>query len=150
LPVALGDQLEADLRQALRAGDALRVSTIRLARAAIKNAEIDKQRPLTDEETQDILLTEVKRRREAIEAFERGGREDLSRKESLEMAILTHYLPVPLTEEDLRRLIGETIAALGAAAPADTNRVMAAVMPKVRRRADGALVNRLVRQALGG
>src|SRR3989337_2041539 len=78
--VGLGEQLEADLRQALRAGDAVRVSTIRLTRAAIKNAEIEKQRPLTDEEIQAIPLGEVKRRREAIEAFERGGRGDPCRQ----------------------------------------------------------------------
>ncbi len=148
--MGLGEQLEADLRQALRGGDAVRVSTIRLTRAAIKNAEIDKRRPLTDEEIQDILLGEVKRRREAIEAFTRGGRDDLSRKEALEMAILTEYLPAPLPEEELRRIIAEVVAELGAASPADTGRVMAAVMPKVRRRAAGAVVNRLVRQALGG
>lgn len=148
--MGLGEQLEADLRQALRAGDAVRVSTIRLTRAAIKNAEIEKQRPLTDEEIQDILLGEVKRRREAIEAFERGGRDDLSRKEALEMAILTQYLPAPLSEEELRRIIAEVVTELSAASPADTGRVMAAVMPKVRRRAEGAVVNRLVRQALGG
>jgi len=148
--VGLGEQLEADLRQALRAGDAVRVSTIRLTRAAIKNAEIEKQRPLTDEEIQDILLGEVKRRREAIEAFERGGRDDLSRKEALEMAILTQYLPAPLSEEELRRIIAEVVTELRVASPADTGRVMAAVMPKVRRRAEGAVVNRLVRQALGG
>lgn len=148
--MGLGEQLEADLRQALRAGDAVRVSTIRLTRAAIKNAEIEKQRPLTDEEIQDILLGEVKRRREAIEAFERGGRDDLSRKEALEMAILTQYLPAPLSDEELRRIIAEVVTALSAASPADTGRVMAAVMPKVRRRAEGAVVNRLVRQALGG
>lgn len=148
--MGLGEQLEADLRQALRGGDAVRVSTIRLTRAAIKNAEIDKRRPLTDEEIQDILLGEVKRRREAIEAFTRGGRDDLSRKEALEMAILTEYLPAPLPEEELRRIIAEVVAELGAASPADSGRVMAAVMPKVRRRAAGAVVNRLVRQALGG
>ncbi len=148
--MGLGEQLEADLRQALRGGDAVRVSTIRLTRAAIKNAEIDKRRPLTDEEIQDILLGEVKRRREAIEAFTRGGRDDLSRREALEMAILTEYLPAPLPEEELRRIIAEVVAELGAASPADSGRVMAAVMPKVRRRAAGAVVNRLVRQALGG
>lgn len=148
--MGLGEQLEADLRQALRAGDAVRVSTIRLTRAAIKNAEIEKQRPLTDEEIQDILLGEVKRRREAIAAFERGGRDDLSRKEALEMAILTQYIPAPLSEEELRRIITEVVTELSAASPADTGRVMAAVMPKVRRRAEGAVVNRLVRQALGG
>lgn len=134
----------------MRAGDTVRVSTIRLARAAIKNAEIARRRPLTDEEIQDILLGEVKRRREAIEAFERGGREDLSRREALEMAVLTQYLPAPLSEEELRRIIAEVIAELGAASLAEAGRVMAAVMPRVRRRAEGATVSRLVRQALGG
>jgi len=148
--VGLGERLEADLRQALRAGDAVRVSTIRLARAAIKNAEIAKQRPLSEEEIQDILLGEVKRRREAIEAFERGGREDLSRREALEMAVLTQYLPAPLSEEELRRIVAEAVAELGATSPAEVGRVMAVVMPRVRRRAEGAVVSRLVRQALGG
>jgi len=147
--VGLGEQLEEDLRRALRAGDALRVSTIRLTRAAIKNAEIEKRRTLTDEEIQDILLTEVKRRREAIEAFQRGGRDELAHKESLEMAILTGYLPAPLGEEELRRIIAEVVGDLGAASPAEVGRVMAAVMPRVRRRAEGAVVNRLVREALG-
>ena len=146
--MGLGEQLEEDLRRALRAGDALRVATIRLARAAIKNAEIEKQRPLTDEEIQDILLGEVKRRREAIEAFQRGGRDELAHRESLEMAILTGYLPAPLGEEELRRIIAEVVAELHAATPADVGRVMAAVMPRVRRRAAGAVVNRLVREAL--
>lgn len=134
----------------MRAGDALRVATIRLARAAIQNAEIEKRRPLTEDELQDILQHQVKRRREAIEGFQRGGREDLARKESLEMAILLGYLPPPFGEDDLRRIIAEAVAGLGTASPRDTGRVMAAVMPKVRGRAEGATVNRLVREALGG
>jgi uncharacterized protein YqeY len=146
--VGLGRQLEEDLRQALRAGDAVRVSTIRLARAAIKNAEIDRRRPLADEEIQDILVREVKRRREAIEAYQRGGREDLAGRERLEMAILTAYLPPPLGEEDLRRIIGEVVSELGGTA--EVGRVMAAVMPRVKRRADGAVVSRLVREVLRG
>jgi uncharacterized protein YqeY len=148
--VGLDRQLDEDLRQAMRAGDALRVATIRLARAAIQNAEIEKRRPLTEDELQDILQHQVKRRREAIEGFQRGGREDLARKESLEMAILLGYLPPPFGEDDLRRIIAEAVAGLGAASPRDTGRVMATVMPKVRGRAEGATVNRLVREALGG
>ncbi len=148
--MALGEQLEADLRQALRAGDGIRLSTIRLTRAAIKNAEIDKQRALSDEEIQDIIVGEVKRRREAIEAYHRGGREDLAHKESLEMAILTQYLPPPLAEEDLRSIIREIVTELGAGAPGDAGRVMAAVMPRVKRRADGGAVSRLVREMLRG
>lgn len=134
----------------MRAGDALRVATIRLARAAIQNAEIEKRRPLTEDELQGILQREVKRRREAIEGFQRGGREDLVRKESLEMAILLGYLPPPIGEDDLRRIIAEAVAGLGTASPRDAGRVMAAVMPKVRGRAEGATVDRLVREALGG
>ncbi len=146
--MALGEQLEADLRQALRAGDGIRLSTIRLTRAAIQNAEIDKQRVLSDEEIQDIIVGEVKRRREAIEAYQRGGREDLAHKESLEMAILMQYLPPPLAEDDLRRIIHDVLTELGAGAPADAGRVMAVVMPRVKRRADGAVVSRLVRESL--
>lgn len=134
----------------MRAGDALRVATIRLARAAIQNAEIEKRRPLTEDELQDILQHEVKRRREAIEGFQRGGREDLARKESLEMAILLGYLPPPIGEDDLRRIIAEAVTATGAASPRDAGRIMAVVMPKVRGRAEGATVNRFVREALGG
>lgn len=99
--MGLQDRLEEDLKGALRGGDALRVSTIRLARAALKNQEIERRRPLTEEEIEAVLQGEVKRRREAIDAFQRGGRDELARKESLEMAVLLQYLPAPLSEEDL-------------------------------------------------
>lgn len=134
----------------MRAGDALRVSTIRLARAALKNAEIERRRPLTEEEIDAVLQTEVKRRREAIEAFQRGGRDELARKESLEMAVLLQYLPAPLSEEELRRLIGEAVKATGASSLREMGRVMAVLMPRTRGKADGSVVSRLVREALGG
>jgi len=148
--VTLQDRLEDDLKGALRGGDALRVSTIRLARAALKNQEIERRRPLTEEETEAVLAAEVKRRREAIEAFQRGGRDDLARKESLEMAVLLQYLPTPLSEVEVRRIIGEVVAETGASSPREMGRVMAAVMARVRGRAEGAVVSRLVREALGG
>ncbi len=93
-------RLDADLQEALRARDTLRISTIRLARAALQNAEIDLARPMSDAEVVEILHREVRRRREAIEGFERGGRADLVQQEQLEMAILVGYLPQPLEEED--------------------------------------------------
>ena len=147
--MALADRLQEDLHRALRAGDTLRVSTIRLARAAVHNAQIERGRPLTDPEVEEILGREMKRRREAIEAYTKAGRDDLARKESLEFAILGEYLPPPLTEADLRAVIHETVSQLGARGPQDMGRVMGAVMPRVKGRADGGLVNRLVREALG-
>lgn len=125
------------------------MSTIRLARAAIHNAAIERGRDLTDVEIEDIIGREIKRRREAVEAYARGGRDDLARKESLELAILSEYLPPPLPEPELRALIAEAVSQTAAKGPPDIGRVMGILMPKVRSRADGALVSRLVREALG-
>src|SRR3989454_3355240 len=107
--MTLADRLAADMRKALLAGDSLRVSTIRLARASIQNAAIERGRDLTDEEIIEILSREMKRRREAIEAFAKGGRDDLGRKETLEVAILTEYVPAPLSPPEPAALIAEAI-----------------------------------------
>jgi len=147
--MTLADRLQEDLHRALRAGDSLRVSTIRLARAAIHNASIERGRALTDAEIEEIITREMKRRREAIAAFGQGGRDDLVQKETLELAILSEYLPPQLSEADLRAIVAEAVAQVSAAGPQDMGRVMGAVMPKVKGRADGGLVNRLVREALG-
>ena len=146
--MTLADRLQQDLHRALRAGDSLRVSTIRLARAAIHNASIERGRALTDAEIEEIITREMKRRREAIEAFGKGGRDDLVQKETLELAILSEYLPPQLSEADLRAIVAEAVAQVSAAGPQDMGRVMGAVMPKVKGRADGGLVSRLVREAL--
>ncbi len=146
--MTLAERLKTDLDRALRAGDALRVSTIRLARAAIHNAEIERGRPLSDEEIYEILGREVKRRREAIEAFTKGNRDDLVKKESLELAVLTEYLPVALSEDELRTVIADAVSEVKAKDARDVGRVMAVVMPKVKGRADGKVVDRLVRTLL--
>lgn len=146
----LATRLQSDLQRALRAGDTLRVSTIRLARAAIHNAEIERGRPLSDEEIHEVLAREVKRRREAIDAFTKGNRDDLVKKESLELAILTEYLPLPLNAAELRTIITEAIAAVQAKDARDIGRVMGVVMPKVKGRAEGKVVDQLVRAALVG
>lgn len=148
--MSIAERLEADLKEALRARDAVRTSTIRLARAAIKNAEIERRRPLDDAELIAVLRNEVKRRREAIEGFERGGRDDLVQKEKLEMAILLAYLPPPLDEDELRRLVAEVAVATGATSERDLGRVMGQVMRRVAGRADGRTVERIVREALRG
>ncbi len=148
--MTLAIRLQEDLQRALRAGDALRVSTIRLARAAIHNAEIDRGRSLSDDEIHVILAKEAKRRHEAIDAFTRGRRDDLVKKESLELAILTEYLPRPLTEAELRAIVEEAVTEVKAKDVRDIGRVMAVVMPKVKGRAEGKVVDRLVRTVLVG
>ena len=105
--MTIASRLDADLKQALRARDAVRTSTICLARAAFQNAEIDRRRPLTEAEAVEVIQREVKRRREAIEAFERGGRTDLVQTEQLEMAILLGYLPPALTPEEIRQVVAD-------------------------------------------
>jgi uncharacterized protein YqeY len=148
--MALTERLEADLKEAMRARDAVRTSTIRLARAAIKNLEIDRRRPLTDDEVVAVLQHEVKRRREAIAGFQRGGREDLVQRESLEMAILLGYLPQPLSEEEIRTLAVEAAAQAGATTEREFGRVMGPLMKRVAGRADGQTVERIVRELLRG
>jgi uncharacterized protein YqeY len=146
--MSLAERLTADLHQAMRANDTLRVSTIRLARAAIRNAEIERGHTLSDDEVVEVLTREMKRRREAIEAYTRAGRDDLARKESLELAILAEYVPPPLSVEELERIVADAIERVGARTVQDLGRVMAAVMPQVRGRADGGAVADLVRRVL--
>lgn len=152
MPAALtiGSRLDADLKEALRARDALRTSTIRLARAAFKNAEIDRRRPLTEAEAVEVIQREVKRRREAIEAFERGGRTDLVQKEQLEMAILLGYLPPPLTQEEIRQVVADVVREVGATGESDFGKVMGQVMRRVAGRTEGRAVEQVVREALRG
>lgn len=144
------ERLDADLKDAMRARDALRTSTIRLARAAIKNAEIERRRSLSEDEVMAVVQHEVKRRREAIEAYERGGRDDLVQKEKLEMAVLLGYLPAPLDEEDIRQLVGEVVAEMGATGERDFGRVMGTTMRRAGGRAEGKAVERIVREVLRG
>jgi len=148
--MGIAERLDADLKEALRSRDALRTSTIRLARAAIKNAEIDRRRPLRDDEIVAVLQHEVKRRREAIEGYERGGRDDLVQKEKLEMAILLGYLPPMLTEGEIQALVRDVVGQVGASGERDFGRVMGQVIKRVAGRADGRTVERIVREVLRG
>jgi uncharacterized protein YqeY len=146
--MAIAERLEADLKEALRARDSIRTSTIRLARAAIKNAEIDRRRALNDDEVVTVLQHEVKRRREAIDGFERGGRDDLVQKEKLEMAVLLGYLPAALSEDEIRGLAAQVATEVGAGGERDFGRVMGQVMRQAAGRADGKTVERIVREVL--
>lgn len=139
-----------DMKAGLRAGDKLRVSVLRLLTAMVKNREVDKRGPLTDAEVIQAVTSSVKQRQEAIEAYRRGGRQDLVDKEEAELTILQSYLPTPLTSEDLARLVREAIHETQATSAKEMGKVMAVLMPKVTGRADGRVVSTMVREALSG
>ncbi|MHB0912028.1 MAG: GatB/YqeY domain-containing protein [Armatimonadota bacterium] len=147
--MTLRERLETDLKTAMKAGDSLTVSVIRLARSEIRNSEIEKGRPLTDEEILQVLTREGKKRRESISQYEKGGRPDLVEKEQAELRILSTYLPELLGEAEVTGITREVITELNATSKADKGRVMGAVMQKVRGRADGKMVNEIVDRLLG-
>jgi uncharacterized protein YqeY len=141
-------QLAEDLKSALRSGDRLRTSVIRLLTALIKNREVEKRGPLTDAEVIQAISASCKQRQEAIEQYGQGGRQDLVDKETAELAILKSYLPAALSAEELRMLVEEAIRESQAASPREMGKVMALLMPKVTGRADGKSVSALVREML--
>jgi len=126
------------------------LSTLRLLKSAAKYKEIQAGRELTEGDLLDVIGTEAKRRRESVAEYEKAGRVDLAKKESDELAVLIAYLPAQLDESELKALVAEAVKASGAASPKDMGKVMTALMPKVKGRADGKLVNQLVKAALGG
>jgi len=149
-PVSLLERIHDDLTAAMRSGDALRRDVLRMATSAAYNIEKQNRRPLTDDEVTAVITREVKTRRESVEAFRAGGREDLATKEEAEIAILRGYLPEPLTDDELRALVAEAVAATGATSPRDLGRVMGWLVPRTRGRADGRRTSELVAQALAG
>lgn len=146
----LDQQIEADLRTAMKARDTDRVATLRMALAAIKNLRVESGRSgdVTDEETVQLLTREAKKRTEAAEAYEQAGRTELADKERKELGVLRGYLPAQLDDAELERIVDETIAEVGATSAGDLGTVMSAVMPKVSGRAEGRRVNALVRDRL--
>jgi uncharacterized protein len=146
--VTLRDRLHAEMTDAMRAHDALRRDVLRMAEAAIYSIEKRDRRELTDDEVVGVLTREVKTRRESIEAFRAGGRDDLAAKEEAEIAILAGFLPQQLTDDELRALVDETVAEVGATSPKDLGRVMGRLSPKTRGRADGKRASELVAETL--
>lgn len=132
----------------MRSGDALRRDTLRMAWNAVYAVEKRDRHELSDEDVINILAREVKTRRESVEAFRKGGRNELATKEESEIAILSDYLPQALTDDELSALVDEAIAATGAGSARDLGKVMGWLSPKTRGRADGKRVSELVAQAL--
>jgi uncharacterized protein YqeY len=148
--MTIKERLEADAKTALKGQDRLRLDVVRMVRSQINYAEIARGRALTDEETIDVLVSALKARREALDFSIRGGRADLIEKAEQEIRIIESYLPQPLSESEVQDLIRQAVREVGANGLKDMGRVMGALMPRVKGRADGKLVNALVRQALSG
>lgn len=148
--MVLKDKLTEDMKQAMKDKEAgkLRLSVIRMVRSNIKNVEIDKKKELSEEEVMDVLAKEVKMRRDAMEEFKKANRPDLVENLEMEVAILMDYLPQQMTEAEVRRAVEEAVKETGASSPKEMGKVMAALMPKVKGRADGKLVNTIVKELL--
>ena len=132
----------------MRSGDALRRDVLRMAQNAIYQVEKKDRRELSDDDVVGVITREVKTRRESVEAFRKGGREDLAAKEEAEIAILSEYLPQPLSEGEMQALVDEGIAATGASSARDLGKVMGWLAPRTRGRADGKLVSGMVARSL--
>jgi len=139
-----------DLNSALKQKDEIRVSTLRFLIAGLGNARIAKGSDLDDDEVLEEIAKDAKRHRESIEAFEKGGRNDLVEKEKTELAILEEYLPEQLPESEIKKIVDEAIVNTHASAITDMGKVMAEVMPKVKGRADGSMVSAIVKAKLNG
>jgi len=149
--LSLKDRLVEDMKVAMKAKEEgkVRLSVIRMTRAAIKNAEIDKQVEFNDDQVIEVLAKEVKMRRDSIEEFSKANRPDTVKALEEEISVLMEYLPQQLSEGEIRQLAQETIAEVGAQGPKDLGKVMGKITPKTKGRADGKLVNQIVRELLG-
>ena len=141
-------QIADDIKEAMRARDKERLGVLRFVSAEIKQREIDERKQLTDDEVLAVLVKQVKRRRESIEQYQNGGRDDLAQKEQAELEQLQVYLPQPLTAEQVNDLIAAAIAESGAAQVSDMGKVMALLKPQVQGRADMKQLSQQVRAAL--
>jgi uncharacterized protein YqeY len=147
--MGLRERIDTDIKTALKSGAKEKLSTLRMLSAALKNKQIDKRRELTEEEVSETVRTLIKQRRDSIEQFGKGGRQDLVDKETAEVAVLEAYLPQQLSREELDAMVRDSVAQSGAQGAKDMGKVMKVLIPLVGGRADGKLVSELVKQALG-
>jgi uncharacterized protein YqeY len=153
--ITLRERLEVDLKDAMKARDAPRLDTIRMLRARMLEREVElrgsrgRDYRLSDEEAIAVISTYAKQRRESIETFRRGGRDELAAGEEQELAIVEGYLPQQLSDDELRRLVDEVVRETGASSVREMGQVMKGVMGRVRGVADGARVSAIVRERLG-
>jgi len=151
--MTISEQIQKDMVDAMRSRDELRLSTLRMVKSAIKLKEVDKRAPLDDKETQQILSMLIKQRRDSIEQFTKGGRQELADKEAEEIKMIEHYLPKAMGEEQIAEAVKATIAEMGSPTTKDMGSVMKNVMAKLQAtgaRVEGKTVSELVKKALGG
>lgn len=144
----LKQTLADDMKQAMRSGDKVRLSVIRLVRSAINNAEIAKQAPLEDGDILGVIGKEVRQRQESIEAFKKGNRPDLVAQEEAEMVVLQAYLPKQMTHEEIVEAARKVIAEVGASGPTDKGKVMPKLIAQLKGKADGREINTVVSELL--
>jgi hypothetical protein len=146
--MSLFDKINQDMIEALKSGEKNRLTVLRGLKSVLKYARLDKGEDLTDQETIASLSSQAKRARDSIEQFGKGGREDLVAKEESELAIINSYLPQQLSEDEVRNLVEAAIKESGAESPRDMGKIMQLVMPQVKGRADGKMVNKLALEVL--
>lgn len=144
----LKERLMEDMKDAMKKGEQIKLSAIRMARAGIKNKEIELGRELGDEDVIAVINSAIKQRRDSYTQFMNAKRMDLADKENKEIEILSVYLPKQLGEEDIRKMVGKVISETGASTAKDMGKVMKALMPLLKGKADGSLVNKIVREML--
>ena len=147
--MSLRQDIHKDIAVAMKSGDKDRLSTVRMLMSAIKYKEVDAHRELTDEETIAVISTLVKQRQDSIEQFTKGNRMDLVEKETKELEVLRTYLPPQLSETEVRDIIKKAVAETGAQGQKDMGKLMKVVMPQVKGKADGKIVNDMVKEVLG-
>ena len=149
--MAFIDRISEDLTAAMRSKDQMRLGALRMAKAALMNKEVERGRALDEQESLQVIASLIKQRRDSIEQFQKGGREDLARKEQLEIGVLEAYVPPPLDAAQIDAAVEAAIAETGAASPKDMGRVMKAVMGRLGgAQVDGKVVSDLVRRRLAG
>ena len=148
LALSLRDQINDDLKTAMRSGETVRRDTIRLLTAALKQREVDERKTLTDADVLVVIEKMIKQRRDSISQFEQGGRQDLADKEKQELTLLQTYMPQAMGEDELAEAIAAAVSETGAAGPADMGKVMAVLKPKLAGRADMGKVSAAVKARL--
>ncbi len=146
--MSLKDKLQDELKQCLRSGDKIRLSTVRMVVSAIKYAEIEKGNPLDESEILGIISKEARKRLESIDAFKKGNRDDLVAQESAELAILRQYLPQQMSREEVIAAARKVIAEVGAVGPQDKNKVMPRIIAQLKGKAEGKEINAVVTELL--
>ena len=146
--MSLEERLVEEMKQAMKSSDKLRLSTIRMIRSGLKNKEIELRKKLEDEDIIKVIQAMVRKGEESVEQFQAGGRIDLVEKERREIEILKSFLPQPLSQEEILKIIDQSIQETQASSPKDMGKVMKAVMPKIGGKADGKLINQLVKERL--